>query len=48
VFTLLVNPLPDAVDGAVEVHVRQRSSSKTAVVEFTLSARAAGPGCYVL
>jgi hypothetical protein len=48
VMMLSVKPPADAVQGAVEVHVRQRSSGKTAVVEFTLDARAAGPGCYVL
>jgi hypothetical protein len=34
--------------GTVEVHVAQRSSGKTAVVEFSLDPKAAGPGCYVV
>jgi hypothetical protein len=34
--------------GAVEVHVTQRSTARTAVVEFSLDARAAGRGCYVV
>jgi hypothetical protein len=48
VVLLALEPPADAVQGAVEVHVNQRSSGKTAVVEFALDARAAGPGCYVL
>jgi hypothetical protein len=34
--------------GTVEVHVEQRSSGQTAVVEFSLDPAAAGPGCYVV
>jgi hypothetical protein len=34
--------------GTVEVHVEQRSSGRTAVVEFSLDPAAAGPGCYVV
>jgi hypothetical protein len=34
--------------GSVEVHVRQRSSGRTAVVEFSLDPNAAGPGCFVV
>jgi hypothetical protein len=34
--------------GTVEVHVEQRSSGQTAVVEFSLDPKAAGPGCYVV
>jgi hypothetical protein len=45
---LAMEPPGDVVQGAVEVHVCQRSSGKTAVVEFSLDASAAGPGCYVL
>ena len=32
----------------VEVHVKQRSTSEIAVVEFSLDSKAAGPGCYVV
>lgn len=32
--------------GALEVHVTQRSSGKTAIVEFSLDASAKGAGCY--
>jgi hypothetical protein len=45
---LAMEPPGDVVQGAMEVQVCQRSSGKLAVVEFTLNARAAGPGCYVL
>jgi hypothetical protein len=45
---LAVEPPADAQQGAVNVHVRQRSSQREAVVEFTMDASAAGPGCYVL
>jgi hypothetical protein len=31
-----------------EVHVEQRSTGKEAIVEFSLDARAAGPGCFVV
>jgi len=34
--------------GNLEVHVTQRSSGKTAIVEFSLDPTAAGPGCYVV
>ncbi len=34
--------------GNVEVHVTQRSTGKTAIVEFSFDAAAAGPGCYVV
>ena len=43
-----IQPPADAVRGALEVHVRQRSSGDCAVVEFDLDPRAAGPGCYVV
>jgi hypothetical protein len=33
--------------GSVEVHVEQRSTGKSAVVEFSLDAHASGPGCFV-
>jgi hypothetical protein len=45
---LTVEPPGTAVTGAVNVHVRQRSSNREAVVEFTMDSRAAGPGCYKL
>jgi hypothetical protein len=45
---LTVEPPPGATTGAVAVRVRQRSSQREAVVEFTMDSRAAGPGCYKL
>jgi hypothetical protein len=45
---LAVEPPGDAEAGAVSVHVRQRSTDREAVVEFTMDSRAAGPGCYKL
>jgi len=45
---LALRPPATASRGAVEVHVRQRSTDKTAIVEFTLDASAAGPGCYAV
>ena len=45
---LAVQPPAGATSGAVNVHVRQRSTDREAVVEFTMDARAAGPGCYKL
>jgi hypothetical protein len=45
---LTVQPPAGARSGAVNVHVRQRSTDRGAVVEFTMDARAAGPGCYKL
>jgi hypothetical protein len=45
---LALQPPATAEAGQVEVHVRQRSTGRTAVVEFSLDARAAGPGCYVV
>ncbi len=41
-------PPADAKTGAVEVHVEQRSTGKVAIVEFSLDAKAAGPGCFVV
>ncbi|HEX4611091.1 MAG TPA: hypothetical protein VH092_23070, partial [Urbifossiella sp.] len=43
---LAVNPPAKAREGVVNVHVRQESSGREAVVEFTLDASARGPGCY--
>lgn len=48
VFLLAVEPPAEAERGAVNVHIRQESSGREAVVEFTMDARAAGPGCYKL
>ena len=45
---LTIEPPPRATDGSVAVHVRQRSSQREAVVEFSMDSRAAGPGCYKL
>jgi len=46
---LALCPPPDAAkSGEVEVHVDQRSTGKQAVVEFSLDAKAAGPGCFVV
>lgn len=45
---LTVEPPPHATSGSVAVRVKQRSSQREAVVEFTMDARAAGPGCYKL
>lgn len=42
-----VRPPVDCEAGALEVHVTQRSSGQTAVVELDLDPGAAGPGCYV-
>jgi hypothetical protein len=43
---LKTSPPADCKQGAVEVRVTQRSSGKTAVVEFDLDPAAQGPGCY--
>lgn len=45
---LSVTPPEDATSGHVDVHVRQRSTGKDAVVEFSMDAGASGPGCYVV
>jgi hypothetical protein len=45
---LALFPPPGCAAGAVEVHVEQRSTGKTAVVEFSLDPNAAGPGCFVV
>jgi hypothetical protein len=47
ILMLALEPPADATEGRVEVCVRQRSTDREAVVEFSLDARAAGPGCYV-
>jgi hypothetical protein len=45
---LALVPPADCPAGSVEVHVKQRSSGQTAVVEFSLDPSAAGPGCFVV
>src|SRR5262249_4832131 len=45
---LAVQPPDGATAGAVNVHLRQRSTDRGAVVEFTMDARASGRGCYKL
>jgi hypothetical protein len=45
---LATQPPADCETGNLEVHIRQRSSGKTAIVEFSLDATAKGPGCYVV
>jgi hypothetical protein len=45
---LALVPPPDARAGSIAVHVRQSSTGREAVVEFSLDASAAGPGCYVV
>jgi hypothetical protein len=44
---LALDPPKGAGAGSVEVHVRQRSTGREAVVEFGLDPKAAGPGCFV-
>jgi hypothetical protein len=46
--TLALCPPEYCDEGTVEVHVRQRSTSRDAVVEFSLDANAAGAGCYTV
>jgi hypothetical protein len=48
VMILAMCPPEGCRQGNVEVHVTQRSTGKTAIVEFSLDASAAGPGCYVV
>jgi hypothetical protein len=45
---LALCPPADCGQGEVQVHVQQRSTGKTAVVEFSLDPNAAGPGCFVV
>ena len=45
---LALRPPVDAERGEVQVQVDQFSTGKTAVVEFSLDAKAAGPGCFVV
>jgi hypothetical protein len=45
---LALRPPRDCAAGSVEVHVAQRSSGQSAVVEFSLDPNAAGPECLSL
>lgn len=45
---LALRPPRDCQAGGVEVHIRQRSTGKSAVVEFRLDPNAMGPGCFVI
>jgi hypothetical protein len=45
---LTLRPPAGCGSGTVEVHVTQRSTDQTAVVEFSLDPTAAGPGCFVV
>jgi len=45
---LVMTPPADCRAGTIEVHVLQRSTTKEAVVEFSLDPNAAGPGCFVV
>jgi hypothetical protein len=45
---LAIRPPANCDRGAVEVHVKQRSTGETAIVEFSLDPAADGPGCYVV
>jgi hypothetical protein len=45
---LALRPPQTCPRGTVEVHVEQRSTGRSAVVEFSLDPAAAGPGCYVV
>jgi hypothetical protein len=45
---LAIRPPCGCTSGGIDVHVTQRSTGRTAVVEFSLDPRAAGPGCFVV
>ena len=45
---LRMEPPAECETGSLDVHVRQRSTGKSAVVEFSMDPRAMGPGCYVV
>lgn len=45
---LVISPPHDCRQGELAVHVTQRSSGRTAVVEFGFDPAAEGPGCYTL
>ncbi len=46
VIMLAIGPPDGCGAGSVNVHVRQRSTNREAIVEFSLDPAAAGPGCY--
>ena len=41
-------PAEQCEQGQLDVHVTERSSNRTAVVEFSMDPRAAGPGCFTV
>jgi hypothetical protein len=45
--TLTVRPPADCKNGNLEVHVTERSTRKTVIVEFDMEPSSQGPGCYV-
>jgi hypothetical protein len=45
---LAMCPPANCSQESIEVHVKQRSTGETAIVEFSLDPAAAGPGCYVV
>jgi hypothetical protein len=45
---LAICPPEACQTGSIEVHVRQRSTGRDAIVEFSLDANAAGAGCYAV
>jgi hypothetical protein len=45
---LALRPPANCREVNVDVHVTQLSTQKSAVVEFSFDATAAGPGCYVV
>jgi hypothetical protein len=45
---LATQPPADCKTANLEVHVTQRSTGETAIVEFSMDATAKGPGCYVV
>jgi hypothetical protein len=45
---LMICPPSGCSRGTVEVEVEQRSTGQSAIVEFSLDPKAAGPGCYVV
>jgi hypothetical protein len=48
VMTVALRPPTECGAGSVEVHITRRSDGHKAVVEFSLAADAAGPGCYAV
>ena len=45
---LALSPPANCAAGTVNIHVRQRSTNRDAIVEFSLDPTAAGPGCYTV